>query len=147
MIVKVLRKEYKAFYITAIVVALFSITASCLLENSPLPTFFAIVSFFYCLLMPALGLRITIIVVLSLSFTSAILLPVAMRSGGSEMKYFAGLFGLFCSKLSPPTILGLAVHGIFLLIKKKKKQNTSNLESVSQSAINIEMKKDVKQKW
>jgi hypothetical protein len=60
--------------------------------------------------------------------TSGILLPVA-RSGGQEMMYFAGLFGLFCSVLSPPTILGWAVHGIFLLIKKKKKQNTSNLET------------------
>lgn len=139
---KVLRKEYKAFYITAIVVALFSIIGSCL-KNSPYELFFAIFSFFYCLLMPALGLRITIIVFLSLCFANGILLPAAR---GAEMKYFFGLFGLFCLKLSPPTIFGLAVHGIFLLIKKKKKQNTSNLETVSQSAINIEMKKDVKQK-
>jgi len=143
--VKVLRKEYKAFYITAIAVIAVNLFGSCL-RNSPEQFFFAIVSFFYCLLMPTLGLRITIIVVLSLSFASAVVLPMAWTSGGSEMKYFAGLFGLFCSRLSPPTILGLAVHGIFLLIKKKKKQNTSNLETVSQSAINIEMKKDVKQK-
>lgn len=139
---KVLRKEYKAFYITAIVVALFSIIGSGL-KNSPYELFFAIFSFFYCLLMPALGHRITIIVFLSLGFTSGILLPVAR---GAEMKYFVGLFGLFFSKLSPPTILGLAVHGIFLLIKKKKRQNTSNLEPVSQSAINMEIKKDVNQK-
>ena len=142
---KVLRKEYKAFYITAIVVALFGIIDSCL-KDSSYQLFFAIVSFFYCLLMPALGLRITIIVSLSLSFTSAILAPMAEVSGGAGMKYFVGLLGLFGYKLLPPTIFGLAVHGIFLLIKKKKKQNTSNLETVSQSAINIEMKKDVKQK-
>ena len=57
------------------------------------------------------------------------LLPVVMSSGGSEMKYFAGVFGGFCFKLLQPTTAGLAVHGIFLLIKKKKKQNTSNLET------------------
>ena len=125
---KVLRKEYKAFYITAIVVALFSIFGSCSSGNRHEP-FYAIVSFFYCLLMPALGLRITIIVALSLFFSSLMLLPIAAKSGGQEMMYFAGHFGSFGSRLSPPIVLGLAVHGIFLLIKKKKKQNTSNLET------------------
>ncbi|HNS81151.1 MAG TPA: hypothetical protein PKM67_06810 [Kiritimatiellia bacterium] len=122
-------KNYKAFYITAIVVALINFANISKFNALPgipiLATGFAVA---YCLLMPRINLLTASLVFVGLGILNGMLMPVAQKSGQANLKLFAGIMGICVYALAAPMLIGWIAHGISLASRRKKsKEQPSSL--------------------
>lgn len=130
------KKSYKAFYITAVVVALINLVNLNKFNVPPgIPALLTTFAIGYCVLMPRINLLTASLVWLALALGSALFLPAAQASSSANMKLAAGISGMVVYSLSAPMILGLIVHGILLIGRAKGDEQTPAAPPTGRAAI------------
>jgi hypothetical protein len=125
-------KSYKAFYITSVIVALINLANLNKFNVPPgMPILVTGIAIAYCLLVPRINLLTASLVWIFLTVLIAIMLPVAQLSTSKTMQLTVAISGMLIYSLAAPMLLGLAAHGISVLLRRRRLTGQQTVNSVS----------------